>query len=237
MARGGTTRTVVEASPLGVAAGRRSTAASALTRARDLQARRPRRGVRPRALAADAGARRSTSRSARRTSPRGSGFVIDGEGHLLTNAHVVAGATDIRVTFSDQQTVAARVLGKDEDSDLARARASSPRGSTCSPLELGDSASVQVGDPTVAIGNPFGLDRTLTTGVVSAKQRRITAPSGFSIDNVHPDRRGDQPRQLRRPADRRRRPRDRDQLPDRHRRLGRQRRASASPCRSTPRRR
>src|SRR3954454_19825942 len=113
----------------------------------------------------------------------GSGFVIDRKGRLLTNAHVVAGATDIRVTFSDEKTVAATVLGRDEDSDLA-VLAVNPAGVDLHPLDLGSSASVQVGDPTVAIGNPFGLDRTLTTGVVSAKQRRITAPSGFSIDDV-----------------------------------------------------
>jgi S1-C subfamily serine protease len=113
----------------------------------------------------------------------GSAFVIDGKGRLLTNAHVVAGATDIRVTFSGDRTVPAQVLGKDEDSDLALLSVD-PKGLDLKPLELGSSSSVQVGDPTVAIGNPFGLDRTLTTGVISAKQRRITAPSGFSIDNV-----------------------------------------------------
>jgi S1-C subfamily serine protease len=113
----------------------------------------------------------------------GSGFVIDDKGRLLTNAHVVSGATDIRVTFSGDRTVPAQVLGKDEDTDLALL-AVDPKGLDLQPLELGSSRSVQVGDPTVAIGNPFGLDRTLTTGVVSAMQRRITAPSGFSIDNV-----------------------------------------------------
>jgi S1-C subfamily serine protease len=113
----------------------------------------------------------------------GSGFVIDEEGRLLTNAHVVAGATDIRVTFSSSRTVPARVVGKDENADLALL-AVDPKGLDLRPLELGSAASVQVGDATVAIGNPFGLDRTLTTGIVSAKQRRITAPSGFSIDNV-----------------------------------------------------
>ncbi len=113
----------------------------------------------------------------------GSGFVIDGKGRLLTNAHVIAGATDIRVTFAGDRTVPARVLGKDEDTDLALLGVDT-KGLDLRPLALGSSSSVQVGDPTVAIGNPFGLDRTLTTGVVSAKQRRITAPSGFSIDNV-----------------------------------------------------
>jgi len=109
--------------------------------------------------------------------------VIDTEGRLLTNAHVVAGATDISVTLSDERTVPARVLGKDEETDLALLRVA-PKGLDLEPLELGSSRNVQVGDPTVSIGNPFGRDRTLTTGIVSAKQRRITAPSGFSVDNV-----------------------------------------------------
>ncbi len=111
------------------------------------------------------------------------GFVIDREGRLLTNAHVVSGATDIRVTFTDDKTVSARVLGKDEETDLALLGVE-PDGLDLHPLELGSSRAVDVGDPTVSIGNPSGLDRTLTTGVVSAKQRRITAPSGFSVDNV-----------------------------------------------------
>src|SRR5215207_7954516 len=113
----------------------------------------------------------------------GSGFVIDKDGLILTNAHVVAAATDIQVTLSDAHTVGATPVGKDPDTDLALLRVD-PDGFDLSPLELGDSETVQVGDPTVAIGNPFGLERTLTTGVVSALQRRLTAPSGFTIDNV-----------------------------------------------------
>ncbi len=113
----------------------------------------------------------------------GSGFVIDEDGLILTNAHVVAAATDIRITFSGAHTVVAKPLGKDLDTDLALLRVD-PDGLDLKPLELGDSGTVQVGDPTVAIGNPFGLERTLTTGVVSALQRRLTAPSGFTIDNV-----------------------------------------------------
>jgi S1-C subfamily serine protease len=111
------------------------------------------------------------------------GFVIDEEGRVLTNAHVVSGATDVRVTFSDERTVPAQVLGKDEETDLALLGVD-PDGLDLRPLRLGSSRSVQVGDPTVSIGNPFGRDRTLTTGVVSAKQRRITAPSGFSVTDV-----------------------------------------------------
>src|SRR5215216_3459536 len=117
------------------------------------------------------------------TEATGSGFVIDEDGLILTNAHVVAAATDIRVTFSDRHTVTARPVGKDPDTDLALLRVD-PDGLDLRPLELGDSRTVQVGDPTVAIGNPFGLERTLTTGVVSALQRRLSAPSGFTIENV-----------------------------------------------------
>jgi S1-C subfamily serine protease len=113
----------------------------------------------------------------------GSGFVIDGDGHILTNAHVVDGATGVRVTFSDESSREARVVGKDGSTDLALLEVD-PKGLELHPLELGDSDSVEVGDPTVAIGNPFGLDRTLTTGVVSALQRRLTAPDGYTIDDV-----------------------------------------------------
>jgi S1-C subfamily serine protease len=121
--------------------------------------------------------------TARPTEATGSGFVIDEDGLVLTNAHVVAAATEIQVTLSDAHTVSATPVGKDLDTDLALLRVD-PGGLDLSPLELGDSETVQVGDPTVAIGNPFGLERTLTTGVVSALQRRLTAPSGFTIENV-----------------------------------------------------
>ena len=114
----------------------------------------------------------------------GSGFVLDDKGHILTNAHVVANSTDVRVSFSDHRTVSARVIGKDPDTDLAVLAVSPRKGPALHPLVLGDSSTVRVGDPTVAIGNPFGLERTLTTGVVSALQRRITAPSGFAIEDV-----------------------------------------------------
>src|SRR3954462_3386341 len=113
----------------------------------------------------------------------GSGFVLDDKGDILTNAHVVASSLDVRVSFSDRRTVAARVVGKDPDTDLA-VLSVNPKEVSLHPLVLGDSSSMRVGDPTVAIGNPFGLERTLTTGVVSALQRRITAPSGFAIDDV-----------------------------------------------------
>ena len=113
----------------------------------------------------------------------GSGFVIDTDGHILTNAHVIEGASNVTVQFGDKTTVDAEVVGKDTSTDLALLKVD-PKRAELEPLSLGNSDSVQVGDPTIAIGNPFGLDRTLTTGVVSALQRRIEAPNGFSIEDV-----------------------------------------------------
>jgi S1-C subfamily serine protease len=113
----------------------------------------------------------------------GSGFVIDKDGNILTNAHVVEGAQKISVSFGNKEQVSARVIGRDVNDDLALIKVD-PKGLNLKPLALGDAKSVQVGDPTIAIGNPFGLDRTLTTGVVSALQRKIQAPNGFTIANV-----------------------------------------------------
>ncbi|MDX8150609.1 trypsin-like peptidase domain-containing protein [Patulibacter brassicae] len=113
----------------------------------------------------------------------GSGFVIDDEGYILTNEHVVEGATKVQVSFSNEKSASAEVVGKDNSNDIALLKVD-PKGLDLKPLELGSAKDVQVGDPVLAIGNPFGLDRTLTTGVVSAKQRQITGPGGFSIDNV-----------------------------------------------------
>jgi S1-C subfamily serine protease len=113
----------------------------------------------------------------------GSGFVVDRSGFILTNAHVVEGASQVTVSFEDKKSVDAKVVGRDSSTDIAVLKVN-PGQVSLHPLALGDSKSVQVGDPTIAIGNPFGLDRTLTTGVVSALQRRIDAPNGFSISNV-----------------------------------------------------
>src|SRR3954468_8299407 len=113
----------------------------------------------------------------------GSGFVIDTDGTILTNAHVVAGATNVTVQFADKHVVNAKILGRDESTDLAVLKVSATQ-SELRPLTLGSSRGVQVGDPTIAIGNPFGLERTLTTGVVSATKRTIQAPNGFEIDGV-----------------------------------------------------
>jgi S1-C subfamily serine protease len=113
----------------------------------------------------------------------GSGFVLDKDGTIATNAHVVDGATKVTVQFGDNASVPARILGVDKSTDLALLKVD-PKQADLHPLQLGSSHGLQVGDPTIAIGNPFGLDRTLTTGVVSALQRQIKAPNGFTIDNV-----------------------------------------------------
>jgi S1-C subfamily serine protease len=110
----------------------------------------------------------------------GSGFEIDGDGTILTNWHVVDGARSVRVGFDDGRTVDARVIGKDPSEDLAVLRVP-VGGLVVHPLTLGDSSRVQVGDPALAIGNPFGLQRTLTTGVISASERQIQAPNGATI--------------------------------------------------------
>jgi S1-C subfamily serine protease len=113
----------------------------------------------------------------------GSGFVLDKAGHIVTNYHVIQGADEIRVSFSNRDTVDAQLVGSDPSTDLAMLQVDTAA-SALTPLPLGDSDKVQVGDPVVAIGNPFGLDRTATSGIVSALQRLITAPNRFTIDHV-----------------------------------------------------
>ena len=113
----------------------------------------------------------------------GSGFLVDRRGRVLTNAHVIDDATKATVTFDDGTESTSRVLGTDESTDLAVLLvADLPPG--VAPLPLGRSATLVVGDPVVAIGNPFGLERTATTGIVSALKRIISAPNGFDIQNV-----------------------------------------------------
>jgi S1-C subfamily serine protease len=113
----------------------------------------------------------------------GSGIVIDSRGTILTNWHVVENAIKVTVSLEKGKTVEAQVIGKDPSNDLAVLRIHSD-GLTLHPLALGNSSAVQVGDPVLAIGNPFDLQRTLTTGVVSALQRTLRAPNGFTITNV-----------------------------------------------------
>jgi S1-C subfamily serine protease len=114
----------------------------------------------------------------------GSGFVIDDEGHVLTNNHVIEGAGKVTVKLGDsEQTYDAEVVGADPGTDVALLEVDAPK-SAFHPLTLGRSSEAEVGDPVVAIGNPFGLDRTVTSGIVSALQRNIQAPNGFSISHV-----------------------------------------------------
>lgn len=103
----------------------------------------------------------------------GSGFIIDSQGHVLTNNHVVAGAQKMSVSFEDQsKSYSATLVGLDARSDLAVIKVKAPS-SLLYPVTLGDSAGLQVGQKAVAIGNPFGIGRTVTTGVISALNRKV----------------------------------------------------------------
>ncbi|MBE7533514.1 MAG: trypsin-like serine protease [Chloroflexi bacterium] len=113
----------------------------------------------------------------------GSGFVYDEAGHIITNYHVIQGATGLTVRFSDERSVPAQVVGVDPANDLAVLQVDVPP-AELTPLELGDSASLQVGMRAVAIGNPFGLDRTLTMGVISALGRPLETDNNNTIFNV-----------------------------------------------------
>jgi putative serine protease PepD len=116
----------------------------------------------------------------------GSGFVVDDDGTIVTNEHVVDQARTARIRFAGQdEPVTARVLGADASSDLAvlRVDPDDVKGDL-RPLPLGSSGKLRVGEPAIALGSPFGLDGTLTTGVVSALERDIRAPNGFTIDEV-----------------------------------------------------
>ena len=112
----------------------------------------------------------------------GSGFVIDERGDIVTNDHVVQGGTGIRVGFSSGSSYPATIIGTDQSTDVAVVRVKAPA-SALHPLRF-DGSGIEVGDPVYAIGNPFGLDRTMTAGIVSALGRDITAPNGLSIPNA-----------------------------------------------------
>ena len=113
----------------------------------------------------------------------GSGFVIDREGHIVTNNHVVEGAQSIAVTLSNGEQIQAQVVGADQANDLAVIKIDPPSGGLTT-LELGDSGQLRVGQRAIAIGNPFGLDRTLTTGVISSLGRPLQVEQGEVIYNV-----------------------------------------------------
>ena len=113
---------------------------------------------------------------------QGSGFAYDANGNIVTNAHVVDGAGSISVKFWNGKTFSARLVGTDPSTDLAVLKVDAPA-SELFPLSLGDSSNLVVGDQVVAIGSPFGLEGTVTSGIVSALHREMTSPNRFAIDN------------------------------------------------------
>jgi S1-C subfamily serine protease len=118
---------------------------------------------------------------------QGSGFVIDSDGHIVTNEHVVDNADSVSVQFWNGNTYKASVVGSDQSTDLAVIKVDAPQ-SMLHPLTFGDSSNVRVGDPVVAIGSPFGLEETLTAGIVSAVHRQMQAPNNFTInDSIQTD--------------------------------------------------
>jgi S1-C subfamily serine protease len=113
---------------------------------------------------------------------QGSGFVFDAEGHIVTNDHVVEGAEGVSVRFWDGSTYDATVVGTDPSTDLAVIKVEAPA-SVLVPLTLGDSTQLTVGEGVVALGSPFGLEGTVTSGIVSALNRQMTSPNNFTINN------------------------------------------------------
>ena len=117
------------------------------------------------------------------SSAEGTGFVYDTRGDIVTNEHVVDGASSVKVKFSDGSSYTATVVGSDISSDLAVLHVDAPA-SKLHPLALADSSKLAVGEGVVAIGNPFGLDETVTTGIVSALNREIQAPDETPIEGA-----------------------------------------------------
>jgi S1-C subfamily serine protease len=118
---------------------------------------------------------------------QGSGWVYDTDGHIVTNQHVVANASSISVRFWNGATYRATLVGSDRSTDLAVVKVDAPA-SLLDPLKLGDSDALQVGDGVVAIGSPFGLEETVTSGIVSALHREMKAPNNFTItDSIQTD--------------------------------------------------
>ncbi|HET7555126.1 MAG TPA: trypsin-like peptidase domain-containing protein [Gaiellaceae bacterium] len=117
------------------------------------------------------------------TQAEGSGWVYDNQGHIVTNEHVVDGATSISVQFWNGRTYTAHLVGTDKTTDLAVIKVDAPS-SQLHPLSVGNSADLQVGDGVVAIGSPFGLEETVTSGIVSALHRAIDSQTKFTITNA-----------------------------------------------------
>jgi putative serine protease PepD len=117
------------------------------------------------------------------TKGEGAGFVYDTQGNILTDEHVVSNATSVTVKFQNGKTVPAKVVGTDPSTDVAVIHVDVPS-SELHPIPLADSSTAQVGDPVVAMGSPFGLPGTVTTGIVSATGRSIQAPNQYTITNA-----------------------------------------------------
>jgi S1-C subfamily serine protease len=113
---------------------------------------------------------------------QGSGFVYDAQGHVVTNAHVVDNGDDFTVTFRDGSRHDATLVGADPSTDLAVIKVDAPA-AKLKPLQLADSDALRVGDAVVAMGSPFGLEQTVTTGIISALGREMVAPNNFGIDD------------------------------------------------------
>jgi S1-C subfamily serine protease len=113
----------------------------------------------------------------------GSGFVIDKAGYIVTNYHVIEGAETVEVSFSNSDSMKAEIVGRDASTDIALLKVEA-NSRALRPLMLGNSSALRVGDDVLAIGNPLGYERSATRGIVSAVQRPLRAPSGFTIDHV-----------------------------------------------------
>jgi putative serine protease PepD len=133
-------------------------------------------------IAAIYAAARNSVVSIKTSDGSGTGFVVNANGTIITNAHVVGTESTVQVQFADDETVQGTVGGVDRSSDLAVVKVSTSR--TLKPLELANSAAVKTGQLAVAIGSPFGLSQTTTAGIVSGTGRHIQAPDGFQIDSV-----------------------------------------------------
>jgi S1-C subfamily serine protease len=118
------------------------------------------------------------------TSTSGSGFVYDNQGHIVTNGHVVGGAMEMDVTFPDGNKYTANVIANDVYNDIAVLQISQNTSKSLKPLVLGNSSEIGVGDTVIAIGNPFGLSDTMTTGIVSGIDRSVPMDGGFVIPNA-----------------------------------------------------
>ncbi len=121
----------------------------------------------------------ASERTARRSRGQGAGVIIRSDGYVLTNSHVVENAEDIRVRLADERELTGRLVGRDERTDLALLKIEAGRSLPVAPL--GNSDALEIGEWVMAIGNPFGLDRSVTVGIVSAKGRRDVRPGGQSF--------------------------------------------------------